>query len=232
MHPSLESFSTELFFEIFEYLSLIDRFRAFAGLNRRLTLMVNLHPVRVNLQSISRWDFDFLCRHIRPERVISLVFSEEKMPDQVKLFLEHFPDFEHQFICLQSVKLIQTENCLSILPRCVSCLTFSKMFCGNGVNEMLIQQAKILTHLNVDKLRLIQSVNIEFPLLTHLTIDSFCFIDQVDQLIQNFKTPPIFSLNVSFAGDHDHFPFKFEKMCWSLMYLKHLTIKLVTGRRA
>jgi hypothetical protein len=217
MHSCLESFSTELFFETFEYLSLIDRFRAFTDLNRRLTVIIDLYPVRVNLQSISRSDFDFLCRHIRPERVISLVFSEEKMPDQVKLFLEYFPDFEHQFICLQSVNLIQTENCLSTLPRCVSCLTFSKMFGGNGVNEMLIQQAKVLTHLNVEKWRLIQSVNAEFPLLTHLTIDSFCFIDQVDQVIQHFKTPPISNLNVSFAGDHDHFPFKFETMCRSLI---------------
>ena len=235
MCSCLESFSTELFFETFEYLSFIDLFRAFAGLNRRLNVIVDSYPVRINFQSSSRSEFDYLCRHIRPEQVISLLFSEEKMPSQVKLFLKYFPDFEQQFICLQSVKFIRTESCLTTLPQCVSSLTLKKCFSGifgdNGVTEMLHRQAKVLTHLKVDNLKLIQTVSSEFPRLAHLTIDSFCLIDQVDIVIQHFETSPISSLNVSFAGDRDHVPIKFEKMCQRLTYLKHLRIKFRTGKR-
>ncbi|CAM4835886.1 unnamed protein product [Rotaria magnacalcarata] len=233
MHLRLESFSTEVFFEIFEYLSSVDLFRGFFGLNGCLQRILNMYPLRLNLQQICRSDLDFLCHHIQPKQIISILLSEETMPDQVNIFLKYFPNFEHQFICLQSVNFIKTENCISKLPQCVSSLSFEKclgqLWLENKIGDILIHQAKVLTHLNIQDERLIESINIELPLLKQLIIDSPCLIDRLHQIIQCLKAS-IISLKVSIRNQKDYyFPSKFEKLCQSLMYLKHLNITFASG---
>src|ERR1700722_1254168 len=123
MNSSIESLSTELWFEFFEYLSPFDLFRAFIGLNHRLNVIISSYPLRLNFQSISRSKFDFICCRLQPEQVISLVLSEENLPEQVKLFMNHFPYFKDQFTSLQSVTLIGTCTTLIDLPITVSSLS-------------------------------------------------------------------------------------------------------------
>jgi hypothetical protein len=233
MSSRLESFSTEVMFEIFEYLSSINLFRAFVGLNDRLDTILNLYPLRLNLQRIFRSDLDFLCHHIQPKQVVSIVFSEEVMCDQVKLFLEYFPQFEHQFIRLQSVNFFKTENSILNLPQCVSSLTFKKCFLKfwteNRIGHTIVRQAKVLTHLDIDDERLIQPANLQLPLLTHLTINLFCFFDRLHEIIQCSKASLI-SLNVSIQTPNNNFPSNIDKMCENLMHLKHLTIAFSSGK--
>ncbi|CAF3285691.1 unnamed protein product, partial [Rotaria sp. Silwood2] len=185
MHSCLESFSTEVVFEIFKYLSSIDLYRGFAGLNGRLQRILNLYPLRLNLQLICRSDLDFLCHHIQPKQVISIVLSEETIPDQVKIFLKYFPRFEHQFICLQSVNFIKTENYVIVCS-----------IVGIEISFNLLEQ-------NLNNL----------PRLTHLTIEATGTLDLLDgvrwekflrrrELIKfNFK----FSLSLNLVCNQDQF---------------------------
>jgi hypothetical protein len=85
MVSSLESFSVELLFEIFEYLSPYDLFRSFINLNDRFNTILYSYPLHLNCQSISRLEFDYICSHIQPKQVISLILSDETIPHQVSI---------------------------------------------------------------------------------------------------------------------------------------------------
>jgi hypothetical protein len=53
MSLSLESFSTELLFELFEYLSPFELFQTFMNLNCRLDNIVRSYPLRLDFRSFS-----------------------------------------------------------------------------------------------------------------------------------------------------------------------------------
>src|ERR1700722_16760291 len=123
MCSSLESLSIELLFELFDYLSPFDLLGSFTRLNCHFDAVVHSYPLRLDFRFITRSKFDYICRTIQPEQVIALVLSDERVPDQVKLFMEHFPDFKNRFIRLQSVTLIEAETTLIDLPISVSSLS-------------------------------------------------------------------------------------------------------------
>ena len=120
---SLEFLSTELLFEVFEYLFPFDLFRSFSHLKGRFDGIVRSYPLRLNCRSLSRSNFDFICRHIQPSQVIALSLSDETMPDQVHLFLEHFPNFHREFSSLRSMALIESETTRIHLPISVSSIS-------------------------------------------------------------------------------------------------------------
>ncbi|CAF3824580.1 unnamed protein product [Rotaria sp. Silwood1] len=74
-----ELFSTEILYEIFDYLSSYDIFHAFINLNHRLNNIINVYPLKVDLRNISRLKFDYICYYLRPEQIISLIFSDDDM---------------------------------------------------------------------------------------------------------------------------------------------------------
>ncbi|CAF4959069.1 unnamed protein product [Rotaria sp. Silwood1] len=76
-----ELFSTEILYEIFDYLSSYDIFHAFINLNHRLNNIINVYPLKVDLRNISRLKFDYICYYLRPEQIISLIFSDDDMSD-------------------------------------------------------------------------------------------------------------------------------------------------------
>ncbi|CAF4803288.1 unnamed protein product, partial [Rotaria sp. Silwood1] len=76
MISSLEVLSTEILFEIFDYLTTFDIFYAWINLNRRINDIVGLYSLQLDFQQISRSKFDFICRHIQPKQVISIYFSD------------------------------------------------------------------------------------------------------------------------------------------------------------
>ncbi len=175
MISSLESFSTELLFEIFEYLSPYDLFRSFINLNDLFNTIIHLYPLHLNLESISRLEFDYICLHLQPKQVISLILSDENIPHQVELFKKYFPLFKQQFIHLQSLTLIEMFDENIDLPKSVKSLKIRKYdiyknFSSN-FDQLLEQQAKVLTHLKIDRIGLLNYINIQFPVLTYLIID-------------------------------------------------------------
>jgi hypothetical protein len=63
---------------------------------------------QLDLKSILKYDFRRICRHIRPEQVISLTLSDSHdTPGQSELFFSRFRI--EQFIRLRSLKLIEIE---------------------------------------------------------------------------------------------------------------------------
>ncbi|CAF1032189.1 unnamed protein product [Rotaria sp. Silwood1] len=182
MNSSFESLSTELLFEFFDYLSPFDLFRIFINLNNRLNAIVHSYPFRLDFRPISRSKFDFICRHLQPKQVISLILCDEYVPDRVKLFLDHFSNFKEQFVRLQSVTLTEAETITFIdLPVSVSSLSIRSYdandYNENCINEILSRQAKVLTYLKIDSKDLKHLIDIRFPALTHLIIGRGCYYD-------------------------------------------------------
>ena len=197
MSSCLESFSTELFFEILEYLSSLDLMRAFIGLNHRFDSIIGAYPLRLDCRFLSRFKFDFICRHLQPEQVTSLVLSNEETSDQVKLFRNYFPYFEQQFIRLHTVEFIDVDTVLSDLPISVTSISFKR--CKHGVENLLsqtlIRQGRFLTHLHVNQIDVLESVGIPLHALTHLTT-SCCSIVELNQSIQRLEAS-ITHLNIT-----------------------------------
>ncbi|CAF1597906.1 unnamed protein product [Rotaria magnacalcarata] len=185
MKSCLESLSTEILFEICDYLTTFDILRAFIDLNHWLDAVISSYSIRLDFQFVSRSKFDFICRHIHPEQVILLILSEKTIPDQVKLFTKYFPHFEHEFIRLKAIVLMDSTTILSNVPSCVSSLSFKR--CGSSLNKLIIEtiarQAKCLTHLRVTRSDTFLSVNASFHSLTHLTI-RFCSLANLHWFIQ------------------------------------------------
>ena len=124
MNSRLESWSTELFFEIFEYLSALDLLRAFIGLNSRLNSIVGSYPLRLNDGFLSYREREFVYRNLQPEQVISLVLADTEISNQLELFQKYFPDYEQQFTRLHTIEFINGSTVLSKLPTSVSSLSF------------------------------------------------------------------------------------------------------------
>ncbi|CAF1267578.1 unnamed protein product [Rotaria sp. Silwood1] len=191
MISSFESLSNELFFEIFEYLSPCDMFRSFINVNNLFNSIIYSYPLHLNFRSISRLEFDYICYNLRPKQVISLILSDETIPYQVHLFKKYFPFFKNEFINLQSLTLIEMFDDIIDLPESVRYLEIRKFDTyknfGFNFDELLEQQAKYLIHLKIDRIGLLNSLNTQFPNLTHLTIDGGfspnedCYIRWSDQ---------------------------------------------------
>ena len=86
MPTIIERLSTEIFFEIFDYLAPFEILYAFINLNQRLNNIIGLYPLHLNFQNLSRTKFDFICRHLQPKQVKAIVLSDERIPNQCLLF--------------------------------------------------------------------------------------------------------------------------------------------------
>ena len=76
----LETFSDEVFFEIFDRLSSTDLYRTFAGLNQRFDMILNDSRMRFrdNLSSFNPTEFHSYIEHVLPQiidRLISFTFG-------------------------------------------------------------------------------------------------------------------------------------------------------------
>ena len=231
MTSSFESLSTELLFEIFGYLSPFDLFRIFINLNSRLNSIVHSYPLRLDFRQISRSKFDFICRHLQPEQVISLFFDDENMPDQVQLFIKNFLHVKHQFTRLRSVTFsIKRRTILPALPFSISSLSFKwSLSDWDLVAQTLVRHAKLLTHMKVDVNHQLESIDIPFPALTHLNIGR-CSVVDLHRIIQRFGSS-ITHLNVSvdnYQQNKKNLLPNFEQLSHCLT---HLTITLSDGRK-
>ncbi|CAF1032880.1 unnamed protein product [Adineta steineri] len=112
---SLESLANELLLDLFEFLSTVHVFHAFFGLNTRFdTLLLNrFSAYRLDFRSISKTDFDAICRNHLPsiiDRVISLRLSDNNYtPHQTNLFFTH-GFLLRQFSSLRSISLCHLRS--------------------------------------------------------------------------------------------------------------------------
>jgi hypothetical protein len=245
MISSLECFSTELLFEMFEYLSPYDLFRSFLNLNDRLNTIVSSYPVHLNFRSISRLEFDYLCSHLQAKQVISLILSDETIPRLVEIFKKYFPLFQQEFLHLQSVTLIEMFDEKLDLPKSVRSIEIRKydIYQNFGFNfdRLLEEQAKVVTHLKIDRIGLLKYIKTPFPVLTHLTIDGG-FIPDVEHYLafddqyENVNATSIFQrlqssiTHLSLFIDKQNPTMKINLEPFSHC-LTHLTLHYVEGKR-
>jgi hypothetical protein len=111
----MELLANELLLELFEYQPVADLFRAFQGLNSRFNSLLFVHFRRYHLdfRSVSKRDFDIVCREYVPlilDRIISLHLSDgDETPDQIKCFISHGLIL-HQFTHLSSLSLFNLRS--------------------------------------------------------------------------------------------------------------------------
>ncbi|CAM4964783.1 unnamed protein product [Rotaria socialis] len=185
---SFESLCSTILYEIFDYLSTYNIFHAFINLNHRLKRSIHSYRLHIDFRKMSRLKFDLICSCLRPEQVISLIFSDEDMAGQVAVFQRHFPYFKYQFTHLRSIKFLKTENILCHLPDSVTCLTFHECFYVDSklIINVIVGQAKSLTHLEIDSWDISQLTKTKFPSLTRLAIDN-AYINDTSDLLQRSK---------------------------------------------
>jgi hypothetical protein len=112
---NFESLPNELFLTLFEYLTVVDLFRAFVGLNTRFNTLLfeKFHKHRLDFRSISKRDFDFVCQRYLPsivDQTSSIYLSDDdETPDQINCFLSYNWTFR-QFTNLQSLSLYNLRS--------------------------------------------------------------------------------------------------------------------------
>lgn len=106
----LEHLPNELLLKLFDYLSVLHAFQAFANLNGRFRSLVltRCQQARLDFRSISKTDFDTLCRDYLPlfsDDLLSLRLANgNNTPQQIALFLSYGLRFQ-QFTHLRSLSL-------------------------------------------------------------------------------------------------------------------------------
>ncbi|CAF4672248.1 unnamed protein product [Rotaria sp. Silwood1] len=99
----------ELLHILFNYFSGHEILINFYGLSDYINAILQSYSAyKLNFKSISRYNFDLICRNIRPEQVISLILCDsDDTSGESELFFSYFQI--EQFIRLQSLTLIEIE---------------------------------------------------------------------------------------------------------------------------
>ena len=221
MPSSIELLSTEVLFEIFDYLTPFDTLHAFINLTERFNAIVGLYPLRLDFQSISRAKFDFICRHIQPKQITGMILSDERMPHQCELFKRHFPRFQNQFTRLKTIKFNNTSTILPSLPPGLTSLSIETYLKASStdslVTQVLIQHAPSLTHLRVEGSYVFRSLTRPFSSLTHLTVD-YCISTHFQCLVP-YLPPSVTYLKLFLDKDEECSTIQFGHLSNSLTQL-------------
>jgi hypothetical protein len=88
----LDQFPIEIYLRTFEYLWAHEILYSFHDMSVYLNnILSSYNNYLINLESIRKSHFDLICRHIRPEQVISLIMSDKiDTPNQSQLFRSFF----------------------------------------------------------------------------------------------------------------------------------------------
>ncbi|CAF3169415.1 unnamed protein product [Rotaria sp. Silwood2] len=161
MSCMLNYFPMEVLHMIFDYLKPNDLLHGFVEINSYIdTILHSYSRLRLNCKSMNKSAFYFICEHIYPNQVQSLVLADdEHTPGQIKLFMSLLPLI--QFINLQSINIIQIDN-VNLL-----CLVLSHL-----ENHPLIQSLIVYNyHMDISKRnsRCITETLASLPSLKYLT---------------------------------------------------------------
>ena len=106
---AFDQLPVELLHALFTYFSARDLLLTFYNVSDYLNDILQSYPsYRMDMKSISKSDFRYVCRHVRPEQVISLTLSDSNdTPAQSELFFSRFRI--EQFTRLRSLKLVTIE---------------------------------------------------------------------------------------------------------------------------
>jgi hypothetical protein len=200
----------ELLHAIFHYFSASELLFTFHNVNDYINATLESYTnYQLNFKSISMFHFRRICRHVRPEQVVSLTLSDANdTSGQSELFFSYFQI--EQFIRLQSLTLVEIEfNSLKCIFTNLHKLRQLRAFSFDDqsiryqyspqdkpvpsypidVNKSVLSQLNCL-HLNNDAMLRF----IPFPHLRNLNLRQ-CRIDELNTIFQH--TPQLKSLSVS-----------------------------------
>ncbi|CAF3366505.1 unnamed protein product [Rotaria sp. Silwood1] len=186
----LDHFPMEVLHMIFDYLKPNDLLHGFVEINSYIdTILHSYSRIRLNCKSMKKSTFYYICEHIYPNQIQSLVLADDEYtPGQIKLFMSLLPLI--QFINLQSINIIQIDDvnllCLILShlenhPQIQSLIIYnyhmeiSKKY-SRCITETLssLPSLKYLTFMKSSTLTTLKQPLLK---LTHLTIRSCRFID-------------------------------------------------------
>lgn len=187
---------------LFEYLSGLDIFYAFDGLNYRLNNLIRSIPLHLNFRHANKSKFGQFCRKMLlnleiKNQIYSLHLSDKEIDFQIESFLSFFS--LNEFINLRSLTVTEINNTnaekmksmLSLIPQ-LSYLHLTNQFSHVNIT---------LGDLPMSKLQTLSIISPNYPLnpihetslIRNLTI-SHCFINDLNQLLKH--TPMLTYLNI------------------------------------
>lgn len=221
MKSKFEFLPTEIFFEIFDYLTTFDIFYGFIHLNQQFDHIIHSYPIQLDFQDIIRRKFDIICQSIHPKQIISLYLSEELMPDQVQLFHQYFPLFSEQFLSLKKFKCLNTSFILPSLPVTLSSVTIKTYRKTSETDQSIVrilrQQSQHLTYLAIDGSYAFRSIDVTFPRLTHFILD-YCTVSEFHRILTQIQSPLIL-LKIYFDKEDTFTLPNFQQLTNSLQYI-------------
>ncbi|UJR16992.1 hypothetical protein I4U23_003890 [Adineta vaga] len=108
----LDQFPVEIIFDVFKYFTASEILYSFYNFSRYLRQCIRSYQkYKINFTSISKNEFDQICKIIRPDQILALTLSDdEETPGQTALFFTRFPRFEQQFIRLECLHIRNFEE--------------------------------------------------------------------------------------------------------------------------
>jgi hypothetical protein len=237
----LESFANELLLDLFEYFDGVHLLRAFYDLNSRFDtlLLTHFRQYHLDLRSIFKQDFDFLCQHhlhSTADRIVSLNVTErDETPGSLKLLV--FRGFTvDQFIYLRSLSLSTSawEDIAKFpgeIHRLVHLRHLNIRYCDNwfeesgNPNQYLLNQIWNLPKLTNFNLKTYYACCIDFtklkvisPTLKYLSLQTsirFSFPD-VAKLFQHTPNLRFLDMRIAAQDEDEEFPI----ICTSIITLK------------
>lgn len=207
-----ESLANELFLDLFEYLSSIDLLRAFYDLNTRFNNLIFLHfqTNLLNFQSISKYDFDFVCQNYLSSikhQIRSLRLSDDDdTPQQIDLFFSYHFSLQ-QFSYLQS-------------------LTIYRIYSFNSLQRILDELPSLLYlhHLKITRYNIVFNELYDIGIIDRIKCLSnllSCHLDITNTNDQCILIPSIISLSLKDLSI-SHLSFNIKQLLNFIEYLSNL----------
>ncbi|CAF1034423.1 unnamed protein product [Adineta steineri] len=121
----LDQFPVELIFDVFTYLTASEILHSFHNFSQYLRQCIRSYQhYKINFQSIRKREYDWICKVIHPDQIMSLTVSDdEETPGQMDLFFSNNQSFTRlEHLRLRNLEdfpnLLQMESALVALSAC------------------------------------------------------------------------------------------------------------------
>ncbi|CAF4143953.1 unnamed protein product, partial [Adineta steineri] len=118
----LDQFPVELIFDVFTYLTASEILHSFHNFSQYLRQCIRSYQhYKINFQSIRKREYDWICKVIHPDQIMSLTVSDdEETPGQMDLFFSN----NQSFTRLEHLRLRNLEDFPNLLQmECLHTLT-------------------------------------------------------------------------------------------------------------
>ena len=213
MSCMLDILPWDILHTIFDYLEIVDLLHGFVDVNPHLnTILHSYTRIQLNLKSVRKSTFHYICERIHPDQIQSLVLSDDEFtPGQIKLFMSLLPLIK--FINLQYLNIhgidhpdllylifshMENNTRISSLSITGSPIVISKKM-SRSITDIL-NSLPFLKSLTIMNSALLNTLQQPLSRLTHLTISS-CALNDLPIIFH--WIPNLIYLHISVAFNND-----------------------------